>query len=269
MAVGRPAGAVERLLGLLKIVGRETLARDPPRKEPPRQAGIGKHRHLVGLVPGPRLDVLRPAQRDAARPPRVQDLLGQAEVGAAGRKGPQPVLRGVLVGLLDALVRPVGAAKGADAARLPVLVERLDDRPHRHARDRRGAAGTRPHSPSAARQRVVQVGGQVKGRHPLAVGVVVAALADDHHLLAVAPFGHPLPDAALAVPAGIDVRRVQRVAAQLEHGVQQRKTALRLLCRDDHGPQHQASDRLVDALYRSVLHAHSVSLINPTQRHTE
>jgi hypothetical protein len=77
-------------------------------------------------------------------------------------------------------------------------------------------------------QRIVQVGGDVKGRQPPAIFGMGRAFGDEGDLVAQAPRLHPPPDEALAVAAAVHVRRVNRIASRCVNLVQQRK-ALRFV----------------------------------------
>ena len=210
-------------------------------------------------APGARGLPGRPAEADAVEPGR--DLLhGQAELGAAGDEGGQPVGRGVFVDLLQAFDAPVGAAVGVDLARLLRRVERLNNRTDRLA----GIIAMQHIQVDMidfeARQAVVEIGLDVERRHPFAVLAVVRAFAQDDDLITHAAAVNPLAEGALAVAAAIAVGRVEAVAAGRVKGVQRGKGRIEIAGIHPHRPQHETGDRLVDAGNVGIEHVRNSSV---------
>ena len=115
----------ELVIPLRKSV--EVVAAEAAAEEAAGQTGPYKERDAVLAAPGARGLTGRPADADAVAPRRLY-LDGEAELGAAGDEGGQPVRGGVLVGLLQAFGAPVGAAVGVDLAGLLCSMEGLDNR---------------------------------------------------------------------------------------------------------------------------------------------
>ena len=137
-----------------------------------------------------------------------------------------------------------------DPALLFVLVEDLDDGADR---DGRVVAVEEVEvyvvEPEAG-QGVVEVARDIEGGHPLAVLVVVGALADYHDLLAQAAVPYPPAEGPLAVAPAVLVGRIERGAALGEDLIQQREAPLLLpflFGSDHHGALDDPRYRL---LYR-------------------
>jgi hypothetical protein len=183
-------------------------------------------------------------------------LHGEAEVGAAGDHGRKAVLSGVVVRLAEALGPPVRAAEGVDPALLFVLVEDLDDGADR---DRRVVAVEEVEvyvvEPQTG-QRIVEVARDIEGGYPLAVLVVVGALADHHDRLAQAAVLHPPAESPLAVASAVLMGRIERGAALCEDLIEQREAPLLLpffFGTDHYGALHDPRHRLIDARHPSVV----------------
>ena len=84
-------------------------------KKPPARLDQARTARPDCGVTAPRLLALRAADGQAVVP-WLLDLLGQAVIRAADGEGNQPMRGGILVGLLDTGVGPVGAAERADLA---------------------------------------------------------------------------------------------------------------------------------------------------------
>ena len=66
-------------------------------------------------------------------------------------------------------------------------------------------------------QRVVQIGGDVKWCHPVAVGCRMRALGDHDHLIAQAALADPAPEGPFGIATAVDVGSIKGVAAQREN----------------------------------------------------
>ena len=251
VAIAGHAELIQVAFETVQIVTAEASA-----EEAAGQAGPGEERRALRGVPGARLRVGGAADGDAVLP-RFLHLVGQAEVGAAGHERREPVFVRVFIRRLEAGHRPVGAAEGADAARVFVLVEHLDDGADRHV----GVVPVEQVEVDVveleAGQRIVDVGRDVEGGDAAAVAAVVRALADDDHVLAHAPVAHPRAHGALVVAVAVNVAGIKGRAPQRAHAVQQRETLLHLVGVDHDSALHQARDGLVHARNRSVFHGSS------------
>src|SRR5688500_5698164 len=114
--------------------------------------------------------------------PGLFDLHGEAEVGAARDHGREAVLGGVVVRFAQALGSPVRAAEGMDPTLRVVLVEDLQD-----GADGDGCVVAVEEVEVyvvelESGEGVIEVARDIEGGYPLAVLVVVGALADHHNL---------------------------------------------------------------------------------------
>ncbi len=92
-------------------------------------------------------------------------------------------------------------------------------------------------------QRVVQVGGDVKRCHPLAVGVMVCTFGNDDDFVAEPPLTYPAPDRAFVVTVSVNVRGVKRGATERENPVEQPKRPCFLGKTDHHRTLNKPRDR--------------------------
>ena len=142
----------------------------------------------------------------------------QTEIVAQGCKAGFTRARGVGVGLAHAFDRPVGAAKGADAAGLLVRTEDVDELAHRHLRIIAvhevdiGALGLQP------LQAFVQLAGDFFGE---AVGRM-RAFGDEDHLVADTAVSDPPAQEFLLLSAAVDIGGVKGIAAGLEKAIEHR-----------------------------------------------
>src|SRR5918993_2406936 len=143
-----------------------------------------------------------------------------------------------------------------DPALLFVLVEDLDDGADR---DRRVVAVEEVEVyviGLEAGQRIVEVARDIEGGYPLAVLVVVGALADYYDLIAQAAVPYPPAEGPLAVPSAVLVGRIERGAALGEDLIEQREAPLLipfLRGSDHYGALHDPRHRLLYAGHPSVV----------------
>src|SRR5262249_15114297 len=82
----------------------------------------------------------------------------------------------------------------------------------------------------------------VLGRDAAAVLGVMRALGEDEQVIAPAALLEPESESTLALAAGVDVRGIDDVAAQLQPGVEQLEGVLQRLAREDHAAEDQAGE---------------------------